>query len=154
MLTRPLDLSTRLRRAPRNFDYLFWVNAVLIALFFTLFGSRFVLSPGMGVARSEEMLPINSHAIEGAVATQLRVEVAEGGKLCVDTGFVSFEQFRAWLERQAKNAPGATLLVQYNFRNQAELLARIADTANQLGIKVQLAALEAAPHGNGDKSGL
>lgn len=153
MITRPLDLSTRLRPPPRSYDYLFWVNAVLIALFFLFFGSRFVLSPGMGVARSDDMLPIVTHAVDGAVATQLRVEVAEGGKLCVDTGFVSFEKFQEWLAGQAKRHPGAVLLVQYNKNNDNELMTQITNAANEVGLRVQQAALDRAPPGASREGG-
>ena len=48
MITRPLDLASKLRPEPRNFDWLFFVNAGLLVLFFVLFGSRFVLAPGEG----------------------------------------------------------------------------------------------------------
>ncbi|PTY07718.1 hypothetical protein DB347_05690 [Opitutaceae bacterium EW11] len=142
MITRPLDLSTRLRPPPRSYDYLFWVNGVLIVLFFLFFGSRFVLSPGMGVARSDDMLPIVTHAVAGAVPTQLRVEVAEGGKLCIDTGFVSKDKFREWLAAQAKRHPGAVLLVQYNKKNDNDLMTEITNAANEVGLRVQQAALD------------
>jgi hypothetical protein len=49
MITRPLDLAGKLRPGPRNFDFVFLVNGGLIALFFTLFGSPYVLAPGLGV---------------------------------------------------------------------------------------------------------
>jgi len=144
MITRPLDVSTRLRPAPRNFDYLFWVNGALIALFFAFFGSRFVLSPGMGVGKAEDMLPVIPNAVAGGIPTQLQLEVAEGGKLCIDTGFISFESLRGWLAEQAKRTPGATLLLKYNLSNSVELMTRIIGAANEVGIKVQLAALDRA----------
>src|SRR4051812_31791048 len=50
MITRPLDLGSKLRPPPLNFDWLFVANAGLLALFFMVFGSRFVLAPGLGVA--------------------------------------------------------------------------------------------------------
>ena len=142
MITRPLDLSTRLRAAPRNYDYLFWVNGVLIVLFFTLFGSRFVLSPGIGMGQTHEMLPVNRAAAQGAVATQLTLNVTQAGQLYVDTGFVSFEQLKQWLANQAATQPGAVLLVHFNVKNPADLLTRILNAANEAGIRVQLAAVE------------
>lgn len=47
MIVRPLDLASRLRPEPRDFDALFYVNAGMLALFFSLFGSRFVIAPGL-----------------------------------------------------------------------------------------------------------
>jgi len=49
MITRPLDLASKLRPPPRDFDFVFLVNGGLIVMFFMLFGSRFVLAPGLGV---------------------------------------------------------------------------------------------------------
>lgn len=49
MITRPLDLASRLRPPPRGLDWLFVMNVALVALFFSLFGSRFVLAPGLGL---------------------------------------------------------------------------------------------------------
>ena len=49
MITRPLDLASRLRSPPPSFDALFYVNVGLLGMFFMLFGSPFVLAPGLGV---------------------------------------------------------------------------------------------------------
>ena len=112
MITRPLDLSTRLRPPPKSYDYLFWVNGALIALFFTLFGSRFVLSPGFGVGRSTDLLPVVPSAIKGAVPTQLTLNIMENGQLYVAKGLVTLPMLNQWLEEEAKRNPGATLLVR------------------------------------------
>ena len=49
MITRPLDLQSRLSAPPRDLDFFAWVNVAVIALFFGLLGSRFVLAPGLPV---------------------------------------------------------------------------------------------------------
>jgi biopolymer transport protein ExbD len=144
MITRPLDLQSKLRPPPANFDYLFWVNGVLIALFFVFFGSRFVLSPGMGLGQIDQLLPANANAVAGAVPTQLTLNITQGEKLYVDTGFVTFEQLKDWLAAQAKVHPGATLLVRANPSNPTKLLFQITEAANAVGIKVQLAGLDRA----------
>ena len=66
MITRPLDLASKLRPPPRNLDMLFLVNGGLLVLFFMLFGSRFVLSPGLGV---DFRLPVMAGALANATAT-------------------------------------------------------------------------------------
>ncbi len=142
MITHPLNLSAQLRPPPRSFDYLYWVNAALIALFFVFFGSRFVLSPGIGIGRSDQLLPVVSDSVSSAVPTQLRLEVTEGGKFYIDTGFVSFDGLQQWLAAQAKRTPGATLLVLMHPANSVELLNRITDAANSVGLKVQQGALD------------
>lgn len=144
MITRPLDVSTRLRPPPRNYDYLFWVNGVLIALFFIFFGSRFVLSPGLGVAANEELLPLVNNAVRGAVPTQLTLRITPGGQLYVDTGFVTFPQLQEWLAAEAKRNPGATLLVLGPPKNSQELHYQVVNAANAVGLRVQVAALDSA----------
>jgi hypothetical protein len=143
MITRPLELATRLRPPPRNFDYLFWVNGVLIALFFVFFGSRFVLSPGLGVTRAEDILPPIQGSVAGAVPTQLTVNVMEGGLIYVDTGFVTLEQLKQWLAAEAKRTPGGTLLVHLHRNNSAEKLSLISSAAYEAGFKVQISGVEA-----------
>jgi biopolymer transport protein ExbD len=145
VITRPLDVSTRLRPPPRSFDYLYWVNVVVIALFFTYFGSRFVLSPGIAMGKGERLLPVFSSAVAGAVPTQLTVQIAQGGQLYVDTGFVTFEKLRGWLAAQARQTPGATLLILAHPSNSVDLLNKITDAANSVGIKVQLGGLDRSP---------
>lgn len=140
MITRPLDVSTRLRPPPRSFDYLYWINGALLALFFVFFGSRFVLSPGMGIGPAEKILPSSSEAASGVVATQIRLEVAESKRLWVDTGLISREDLPAWLAKQGKAYPGATLLVQFDVSNPADLLVEIFSEATGAGLHVQLAA--------------
>lgn len=141
MITRPLDLSTRLRGEPRSFDYLYWINGVILALFFTFFGSRFVLSPGVAMGKSARML-VFTNSVNGAVPTQLTLQIAQGGQLYVDTGFVTFEKLQEWLAVQARQNPGATLLVLVHPSNSAELLSKITDAADSVGIKVQLGGLD------------
>src|SRR4051812_50199863 len=57
MITRPLELESRLSPPPRDLDFFAWVNVGLIALFFTLLGSRFVLAPGLLVGSADFRLP-------------------------------------------------------------------------------------------------
>ena len=49
MIARPLDLASRLRPPPQGMGSLHYVNVGLLCLFFSLFGSRFVLAPGLGL---------------------------------------------------------------------------------------------------------
>ena len=76
MITRPLDLASRLRPPPRSFDSLFFVNVGVIALFFFVFGSRFVLAPGLGVNFT---LPELRGADAGAARTTHVISVARPG---------------------------------------------------------------------------
>src|SRR5476651_562439 len=53
MITRPLDLEARLSPAPRDLDFVAWVNVAVIVLFFALLGSSSVLLPGVPVGVGE-----------------------------------------------------------------------------------------------------
>lgn len=140
MITRPLDLSSKLRLPPRNFDFLFLVNGGLIALFFTLFSSHFVLSPGLRVNGADLILPVVPGGIENAVATPVSVSVNATGQIFIDTGLVSPTRLREWLAAQAKREPGVALLVIIDARVPMEMIASISDAAIAAGFgRVQFA---------------
>jgi|GEM_PF-329835 len=101
MITRPLDLSSRLRAAPRSFDALFWVNVGALVLFFGLFGSRFVLAPGLGV---DFYLPELGGARGGAVRTTHVISMARSGLVFTDDGALPLEQIGGWLAAQKSKA--------------------------------------------------
>src|SRR5476649_1603718 len=97
MITRPLNLAARLRPEPRNFDFMFYVNAGLIVLFFLLFGASSVLSPSLGVDFKLAQIP-NA----GMAQTTHHISVKRGGLIFADNGQITLPQLRAWLEEQAK----------------------------------------------------
>jgi len=97
MITRPLDLSSRLRVAPRSYDAFFWVNVGALVLFFGLFGSRFVLAPGLGV---DFYLPEIGGSQGGAVRTTHVISMARSGLVFTDDGALPLEQIEAWLAQQ------------------------------------------------------
>lgn len=148
MITRPLDLSTRLRPPPRSYDYLFWVNGALIALFFTFFGSRFVLSPGFAINRQAGTLPVVPSAVTGAVPTQLTLNIMEDGRLYTERGLVTFPMFREWLAEESKRVPGATILLRAPALTPVASITEIMNAAEAVGFTVQMAAnVQAAERG-------
>jgi biopolymer transport protein ExbD len=132
VITRPLDLLSRLRPPPRNYDFLFLVNGALIALFFTLFGSKFVLSPGLTV-NSEFTMPSVPDPIKTAKATPVSVSVNAVGQIWGDTGLIAPGKLKEWLAAQAKRTPGSVLLVIMDTRASTEVLAGISETASAVG---------------------
>jgi len=111
MITRPLDLASKLRPPPRNFDFVFLVNGGLIVMFFMLFGSRFVLAPGLGV---DFIMPEMPGALAGAARTTHVISVIRPGLIFVDDGAINFEQLREWLKTHAKEANQPTFVVPAN----------------------------------------
>lgn len=139
MITRPLDISSRLRPAPRSFEFLFYVNVGLLALFFSLFGSRFVLAPGLGV---DFQIPQAAGATAGATPTTHQITVQNSGQIFADDGLVSVEQLGRWLQRQKKNTPRPSLLVLASGGVSNEKLAEIVSVAQRAGFGVVWGVLE------------
>ena len=142
MITHPLDLAARLRPPPRNFDALFFVNGALILVFFVLFGSRFVLAPGLGVNfRLPEM------AGAGAAAAPVVISLPRSDMVLVDDGMLNYAQLRGWLEKRARSEKGLALLVRADRQVPLEDLGVIAEMAASAGFTggVQWAMESARP---------
>jgi biopolymer transport protein ExbD len=137
MITRPLNLASHLRAEPRNFDFLFLVNAGLLALFFTLFGSRFVLSPGLAVDfRVPEMRGARAGA--SAATREIVISVKRAGLIVVDEGPIKIDQLRQWLRKQGESKAGEklgppSLLVIASAEVTWENLAEINSAAQEAG---------------------
>jgi biopolymer transport protein ExbD len=128
MITHPLDLAARLRPPPRSNDALFFVNGGLILVFFALFGSRFVLAPGLGVGfRLPEM------AGAGAAPTRVVISLPRSDMVLVDDGMLNYAQLRGWLEKRAHSEKGLALLVRADRRVPLEDLGIIAEMAVNAG---------------------
>lgn len=142
MITRPLDLSSRLRPEPRNFDWLFFVNGGLLMLFFLLFGSRFVLAPGLGV---EFRLPKVAGAETNARRTTHMIDVSSTGQILTEDGWRNLEELKEWLRVQAAATRSPVLLVRAD-RDKVPLaiVTEIASAARPLGFDVLIAADEPA----------
>jgi biopolymer transport protein ExbD len=137
MITRPLDLASKLRPEPRSFDFLFLVNGGLIVLFFMLFGSRFVLAPALGV---DFQLPQASGAGMGRQATDYISVERDGLIFVADRGRVNLAQLRDWLKERAKLTKLPTLLVRGDAEVRESVVMDISMAANESGFKVFWAA--------------
>ncbi len=113
MLSRPLDLASRLRPAPRNFDHVFLINLGLIALFFKVFDSPYVLAPVLEVGGFE--LPAVANAGVGAPRPTLSITVTPGGAggafIMVDSGVHNLAQFKVRLKEHARTEKTPVLLM-------------------------------------------
>ncbi len=144
MITHPLDLAARLRPPPRSFDGLFLVNAAVLVLFFLLFGSRFVLAPGLGVNFA---LPEMPGALAGAARTTVVISVPRSDVVLVDEGMLSYQQLRPWLQQRAGREKGLVLLVRADRRVPSEDLGVVAQMAMQAGFAGVQWAIEPARSG-------
>lgn len=136
MITRPLDLASRLRSEPRSFDWLFFVNGGVIVAFFMFFGSRFVLAPGITV------LPAIAGADAGARATTHTITVVSAQQIFAGDGLRSLPQLRIWLLAQATTVKEPVLLVLASDGVELDVIARITSLAQEAGFAVHIAAVE------------
>lgn len=144
MISRPLDLASRLRPAPRNFDFWFWVNIGLMLLAFSLLGSRFVLAPGLGV---DFQLPEMAGATAGAVLTTHDVAVDDAGLIMARQGSMTLKVLSEWLNEEAKITKHPRLLVRASGGVTSGELIKIVEVARAAGFEVTLAANESARAG-------
>lgn len=140
MITRPLDLESRLSPPPRDFTAVAWVNAGVIVLFFSLLGSRFVLAPGLLV----ELPAINS-ASASTVAAPVMVTYLRDDLILFEDGKYTLAELRSHLESYAKKNPGAVLLVRANKEVSAQAMTNLGSIAESAGFAHMLLAAEPAP---------
>jgi biopolymer transport protein ExbD len=145
MITRPLDLASKLRREPRSNDWLFWVNGGLLVLFFNLFGSPWVLAPALGV---EFRLPTMEGAAAEAQAATHHINVTDAGMIIVPDGRVTMDELEGWLDREMKKwkakkaSPPAVLLVFAGRGVPLQLQTQIAGAARKAGFALVCFAAE------------
>lgn len=138
MITRPLDLSSRLKPPSRGFEVLFYVNGILIALFFVLFGSRFVLSPGLGVGFQVPTLP---GAVDAAAPADVVVAIKGPEMAFVEGAKVNFAGLRQYLVAKAKTRGGLRLLIQADATFTTRDLTEVYEMAQAAGFEaVHIAA--------------
>jgi biopolymer transport protein ExbD len=140
MISRPLDLSSRLRPPPHGTGALHYVNVGLLGLMFYVFGSRFILAPGLGV---DFQLPELAGAQAGAVQTTQVISVLRSGQIFSEDGLVDVGQLREWLiARASRSGPRPTLLVRASAAVPLSKLIEIEGAAHEAGFRVLLGAEE------------
>ena len=149
MITRPLDLASRLRPEPRSFDWLFYVNAVVLVLFFVIFGSRFVLAPGLNIElqkrqgpAAEFSLPVAPGANANAKPTTHFISVLASGQIYTPHGTLKTDQLETWLAAQAKTTKSPVLLVRGDNDVPVSVMTLISGTAEKVGFAVIWAAVD------------
>lgn len=139
MITGPLELASRLRKTAQGGSALFYVNVGLLALFFGLFGSRFVLSPGLGI---DFALPAAGEAGTSVFAAEVVIAVPTSGTALVDGQVFDFKALSAWLNTQDAKKGRRRLLVQASAALPARDLAEIYSMAAEAGFIGVLIATE------------
>ena len=141
MITRPLGLLDRLRPPPRSFDAIFYVNVALLGLYFALFGSRFVISPGVQLENPGFAVPQTEVAVAGAARTALVIDLPRAGVVFTPEGQQSYARLGDWLKEQRQRKSGSRVLVRVD-RTAVPMqdLLTVFELIRQAGFEVQLAA--------------
>jgi len=145
MITRPLDLESRMSPPPRDFNSVAWVNVGLIVLFFSLLGSRFVLATGVLVGVGEAgviELPSVNPASASTAATSVVVSYRRDNVILFEGGMYSLAELRKHMERYTRNNPGSVMLVRADKQVSNQALADLFAMAGAVGFKNVLLAAE------------
>lgn len=145
MITRPLDLQSRLSPPPRDLDFFAWLNVGLIALFFGLLGSRFILAPGMPISIGGDAaldLPRMGNATEAAGPASVVVSYRRDNVILFEGGKYTLMELRKPMEHYAKQHPGAVLLVRADRQVSMQAFLDLCEMARQAGFANVLAAAE------------
>ncbi len=133
MITRPLDLESRMSPPPRDLNFVAWVNVGLIVLFFDLLGSRFVLAPGLLVE-----LPVVEPASVALVPTSVVISYRRDNVILFDGGMYTLVELRGHMESYAKKYPGSVLQVNADKQVSAQALADLGAMAASAGFSRML----------------
>jgi hypothetical protein len=125
---------------------LFYVNVGALAVFFFVFGSRFVLAPGLAV---DFALPVSGGAATAVVTTDIVIAVPAADMAVIEGAVVDFSGLGEWLRAQTSGGDGSQsarkrLLVQAAGSLPARELARVYNLAADAGFSGVLVATDEA----------
>ncbi|MSU46664.1 MAG: hypothetical protein EXS42_05965 [Lacunisphaera sp.] len=154
MITRPLELVSRLSPPPRDLDFVAWVNVAAIALFFSLLGSRFVLAPGMAVGvegGNNLVLPEVSSVTDGAGPASVVVSYRRDNVILFEGGMYTLTELQKQMADYARQHPGAVMLVRADRQVSMQAFLELCEMARLVGFANVLVAAEQPAPGNHTK---
>ena len=110
-------------------------------MFFLLFGSRYVLAPGLGV---DFALPTAGEAATSTLITDVVIAVPAPGMVVVEGAVVDYAGLAGWLRTRVAGERRKRLLVQASASLPARDLAEIYALAADAGFSGVLIATNAA----------
>ncbi len=135
MITQPFEFEKHLRPAPRSFDVFFYVNVGVLALFLTLFTSKFVLAPGYTI-----VLPVLADPISSARPVDLVVNLQRDDLILFEGGRYSMDGFRQRLAEVVVTKGPMCLLLRADKQVSSQALATFSAVALEAKCSVQVAA--------------
>lgn len=134
MITKPLELESRLSPPPRDLDFVSWVNVGVICLFFSLLGSRFVLAPGLLVGTGNESIaiPQTAHPQLSRTASVV-VSYRSDNVILFEGAIVKRAELEQRLAAYAKKRPGEVLLLIADKNVTLQAVSDLSALAQSLG---------------------
>jgi biopolymer transport protein ExbD len=143
MITRPLDLESRLSPPPRDFNFVAWVNVAVIILFCSLLGSRFVLAPGLLIGGGNFGLPATGGPQLVQTASVV-VNYRRDNDILFEGARVNLGELRQRLEVYAKRHPGEILILAADRQVSTQALFELYAMAQAAGFSSVLIAGQSA----------
>lgn len=144
MITRPLDLQSRLKPPSKRLNPLPLFDVLLIAFFFSLFSSSFVLSPGLTINLPE------GGSGPGLPATAV-LTVHSDDMLLFEGRILNMSGLAEALRDHASGPGEENLLIRFDRNVSVQTLLAVAETARAEGVaRVQLAAEPQTEAGGGN----
>lgn len=142
MITRPFDLEARMSPPPRDLNFFAWVNVGVIALFFSLLGSRFILAPGLliGVATDGTSAPAQTAVSAGAA--YVVVSYQRDNVILFEDGIYSVVELRKQMEAYIKKHPGAVMQVNADRQVSWQAILDLCTMAKAVGFAYVLVPTE------------
>ena len=147
MITRPLELESRMSPPPRDLDFVAWVNVAVIVLFFALLGSRFVLAPGLLIGTGDRgfSLPTAS-GLQYSSTASVAMSYRSDDFILFEGAIIKRAELRQRFEAYTKRHPGEGLLLLVDEHVSAQVLSDLTTTAMAAGFAyVELGGKEPPP---------
>lgn len=143
MITRPLELQSRLSPPPRDLDFVAWVNAAVIVLFFSLLGSGFVLAPGLliGAGDAGFKLPATG-GLQYSPTASVVVSYRQDEVILFEGAIIKLPELRERLKVYAQQHPGEVLLLLADKHVSAQAVTDLSAMATSVGFAYVLMAGE------------
>lgn len=138
----PVDTSSKVRRERITLCSAALVDILLIALMFTLLGSKFILAPGFALEFEGNKLPTSKSPDAAVVDGDLSVLNAKGNTMIIFDGAIfNTESFAKKMRSHKAGTKGGVLLIKADKNVDTQTLLDICAAARAGGFgKIHLAA--------------
>ncbi len=136
MITRPLNLLSRLKKPSLRFDVVALFDILVIVFGFTLLSSRFIFAPGITI----DLPRVAADDLVG-VRTDAVLTIGANEMLLFEGSILNYDNFVERLGEHFQGDPDGSLLIRADRRIPMQTLLEVAELARSAGVaRVQVAA--------------